>query len=122
MNRKVSTSIGFLLISLSLPVYAGNDWMPATQEMIRFAAEALNKEGWAAGIVFGGICGLLAYSLPGAIGFSIDLSTRMHTISVIKFDPGLIFGVMVAASIRWIALPILARQGILPTRKETRLF
>jgi len=40
---KKHTPIGFLLISLALPVYAGNDWIPATQETIRFAAEALNK-------------------------------------------------------------------------------
>jgi len=41
---KKHTSIGFLIISLALPVYAGNDWVPATQEMIRVAAEVLNKE------------------------------------------------------------------------------
>jgi len=63
----------------------------------------------------------VAYAIPGAIGFSIGMSLAMHEVSIIRFDLGMVLGVMLAVLLRWLILPLFARRRLFPERKDVTL-
>jgi len=111
MKHGFNLAIGFSVAVLAVSAYAGSDQIE-TAEFI----------GWMKSLVigaaFGGTCGLLAYSVPGAIFFSISMSLIMSKVSTINFDSGMIFGLMMIAFLRWLILPLLARRDLFPATKD----
>jgi len=45
----------------------------------------------------------------------------MHKVSIIRFDIGMVLGVMLAAKLRWLILPLFARRRLFPERKDVTL-